>query len=100
MICILVFLGVGALVWRSTKNMTYGLLTSAVLILPTAVTYIVKADLFQGLVQSALGSLDLFSRYNALTYGYFDIPTIVFYISFIGFFLFLTVRSMEKRRLA
>ena len=98
-LCILAALGIGALTMRSAKNLTLGLLVSAALILPTSIVYIINADLFASLVPNALGSLDLFSRWNAFSYGYLSLPATVFYLTFIGFFLFLTVHSMEKRRL-
>ncbi len=98
-LCIFAALGIGALILRSTKNLTLGLLVAAALILPTSTVYIINADLFTSLVPNALLSLDLFSRFSAFSYGHFDLPTTIFYLTFTGFFLFLTVRSMEKRRL-
>lgn len=99
LLCILAALGLGALVFRATKNLTVGMTVSAALILPTAVLYIVKAELFEGLVPDCLLALDLFSRFGGFTYGRFDLPATIFDLTLIGFFLFLTVRSMEKRRL-
>ena len=49
-------------------------------------------------IRDLLISLDLFTRFNGFTYGHLDLPTLVFYLSFAAFFLFLTVQSMEKRR--
>lgn len=37
-------------------------------------------------------------RYNPFTGGYFDIPAVIYFISFTGVFLFLTMRVYEKRR--
>ena len=99
LLCVLAALAIGALVWNSTKNLSGGMAVSAVLILPISVVYIVNTDLFEGLVPNALFSLDLFTRFSGFSYGRFDLPATVFYLSLIGFFLFLTVRSMEKRRL-
>ena len=70
-----------------------------VLVIPVALVYIVNAKLFTSLVPDFLSAIDLFSRYSGFSYGHFDIAATVFYLSFVGFFLFLTVRSMEKRRL-
>lgn len=99
LLCILAALGIGALVWHSTKNLTVGMVVSVILILPTSAIYIIKADLFEALVPKALFSLDLFTRFGGFSYGRFDLPATLLYLSLIGFFLFLTVRSMEKRRL-
>ncbi|MDD4124868.1 MAG: ABC transporter permease [Eubacteriales bacterium] len=37
-------------------------------------------------------------RYDPFTGGYFDIAAIIYFISFTGVFLFLTIRVYEKRR--
>ena len=42
--------------------------------------------------------LSLFERFNAFVNGVFDMTAIVYYLSVIGFFLFLSVQSLEKRR--
>lgn len=38
------------------------------------------------------------SRYGAFTTGIFDLSNVVFFLSLIALFLFLTVRSLERRR--
>lgn len=99
-LCVAVALGLAALMWRATKNLTLGLIVSALLVVPTAIVYILNPALFRGLVPSFLGGIDLFSRFGGFTYGRFDLPTTVFYLTFTAFFLFLTVQVMEKRRRA
>ena len=42
--------------------------------------------------------LSLFERFNSFVNGVFDMTAIVFYLTVIGFFLFLSVQSLEKRR--
>ncbi|MEI3581014.1 MAG: hypothetical protein V8Q30_14090 [Acutalibacteraceae bacterium] len=42
--------------------------------------------------------LSLFERFNAFVSGVFDLTALVYYLSVILFFLFLTVQSLEKRR--
>ena len=37
-------------------------------------------------------------RYTPFTVGYFDIPALIYFISFACVFIFLTVRVYEKRR--
>ena len=98
-ICILAALGAGALLWRTTKNLNLGLLAAVLLVLPISVLYIVKGEWFSSLIPRFLTKIDLFSRFGGFTYGQFDLIGTVFYLCVIGFFLFLTVRSMEKRRL-
>ena len=75
------------------------MIAAVVLVLPVALVYIVNAKLFTSLVPDFLSAIDLFSRFSGFSHGHFEISGTVLYLSFIGFFLFLTVRSMEKRRL-
>ncbi|MBE6729220.1 MAG: ABC transporter [Ruminococcaceae bacterium] len=44
--------------------------------------------------------IGLMDRYAAFADGVFSIPDVIYYLSFIVVFLFLTVRSVEKRRWA
>ena len=99
-VCLLASLGAGALMWRSTKSFLLGLLVSAGLILVVSVAFLIRSDLFANLVASFLHAVNPFTRFGGMTYGHLDLPAIVFYLTFIGVFLFLTVQSMEKRRRA
>jgi ABC-2 type transport system permease protein len=99
-LCLVAALGVAALMWVSTKNLMLGMIVAVILVLPISLTYIINSALFASLVPDFLTSLNLFVRLGGFTYGHFDIPATVFYMTVIGFFLFLTVQSAEKRRRA
>ena len=45
-----------------------------------------------------MAALSLFERFTPFVNGMFDMRAVVFYLSVIVFFLFLSVQSMEKRR--
>jgi ABC-2 type transport system permease protein len=68
-------------------------------IVAVIIVYIVKSSLFEGLLSKV--ALDLSISYM---YSYFfetevlDINGIVYFLSLIGLFLFLTVQSVQKRR--
>lgn len=81
-----------------TKNTTLALAVATVLEAATLVAYILKASLFENLFPSLLKSLSLYQRFYNVLYGEFDISSLVYYVSVIGVFLFLTVQTMEKRR--
>ncbi len=51
-----------------------------------------------GLLPSVMAQLSLFDRFYAFVSGVFDLTAIVYYITVIIFFLFLSVQSLEKRR--
>lgn len=42
--------------------------------------------------------LSLFERFYTFVNGVFDLTSIVYYVTVIVFFLFLSVQSLEKRR--
>ena len=42
--------------------------------------------------------LSLFERFYPFVDGIFDLTSIVYFLTVIGIFLFLTVQSLEKRR--
>ena len=64
----------------------------------TTLTYVLRADAFEGLLPGIMSQLSLFERFYVFVNGMFDWTAVVYYASVIGFFLFLTVQSMEKRR--
>lgn len=55
-------------------------------------------DTFEGLLPRIMNALSLFERFYVFVNGVFDLTGIVYYLSVIALFLFLTVQSLEKRR--
>ena len=49
-------------------------------------------------VVTALGYLSFTSKYYAITYGLFNVSTVVFYLSAAVIFNYLTIRVFERRR--
>lgn len=49
-------------------------------------------------IRSVLDALSLFRRFQTLTAGYFELSTLVYYLSVGGIFLWLTVRVYDRRR--
>ena len=52
----------------------------------------------EGLVPEIMKQLSLFDRFETFVNGVFDMTAIVYFVSIIIFFLFLSVQSLEKRR--
>ena len=63
-----------------------------------AVLFYVDSSAFEGLLPELMATLSLFDRFNTIVNGVFDMTAIVYYLSIIVFFLFLSVQSLEKRR--
>lgn len=78
------------------KNLAYGV--TFVLIAALSVAYFVNSSAFEGLLPDIMTKLSLFRQFNSFVNGAFDLTAIVYYVSVMGFFLFLSVQSMEKRR--
>ena len=60
--------------------------------------YAQNTSAFSGLFASMMESISLFDRFDPFIDGIFDLTAVVYYLSIIGVFLFMTVQSMEKRR--
>lgn len=62
------------------------------------IAYFAKQNLFEGMIQKILDLFNLSSHFSNFTNNILDLTGIVYYLSFIGIMLFLTVQSIEKRR--
>ena len=60
--------------------------------------YAFDSAAFEGLFGTIMTQLSVFDRFYGFIDGVFDLTAIVYYISMIAVFLFLTVQAMEKRR--
>ena len=78
------------------ENLAYGV--TLVLIAALSVAYFVNSSAFEGLLPDIMTKLSLFRQFNSFVNGAFDLTAIVYYVSVMEFFLFLSVQSMEKRR--
>ncbi len=61
-------------------------------------TYAFKRSVLEGLLPKLFSQISLFNRFYVFVNGVFDLTAVVFYVTVIVFFLFLTVQSLEKRR--
>ena len=62
------------------------------------ITSYVDYTKFEGLLPKIMTTLSLFERFYVFVNGVFDMTGIVYFVSVIVFFLFLSVQSLEKRR--
>ena len=95
---VIIALIIGMIVKHLTRNenLMYGVSLSLTAVI--CVSYFIDSSKFEGLLPDIMTKLSLFERFNTFVNGVFDITSIVFYITVIVFFLFLTVQSLEKRR--
>lgn len=93
-----IIVALGAVIRHLTKNtnLAYGI--CFISIMGVLITYLIDRSKFEGLLPKIMAQLSLFERFNVFVNGIFDMTGIVYYITIIVFFLFLSVQSLEKRR--
>ena len=83
-----------------TKNWYFTGLFAAVTILPQFAIFAINSQLYDGLVYRVVSAIALFYRFSVFCSGIFDLTTVIYDVSVIVLFLFLTWQVMEKRRRA
>jgi ABC-2 type transport system permease protein len=89
---------IGFLIRALTRNDIMAIAVGIALAAVAAVIYFVNSTLLENLLPNIMKSLSLFEQFYTFVNGVFDLRSIVFFLSVIVFFLFLTVQSLEKRR--
>ena len=64
----------------------------------TMIGYFLSQEHFEGLIPRIVSGLSVFARLDVFINGMFDLTAVVYFLSFAGMFLFLTVQSLEKKR--
>ena len=83
---------------QMTKSNYAALISGMILETILMLIYIVNPEIFEGLVSGIIGELSVFERFYVFMNGIFDITGVVYLLSVVVFFLFLSIQSMEKRR--
>lgn len=91
------FVSIGVFASSLSENQIISVIISFVIML---VMWLIGAvgPVFGGTLSKILGWLSLTSRYDEFNQGILGLSTVVYYLSFIAVFLFLTIRVIEKRR--
>ena len=88
----------GAVVQHLTRNKNLAWGVCMVLCLALLVTAWADPSVFEGLLPTVMEQLSLFERFYVFVNGVFDLTGIIYYLTVIVLFLFLSVQSLEKRR--
>ena len=89
---------IGMIVQVMIKSSVISVAVSVVLTAGCVLVYLGNPDIFEGAIPNLLSSLALFDRMGSFQSGMFDLTAIIFYLSVIALFVYLTVQSMEKKR--
>ena len=95
---VVLVLVLGGVLYLMTKSGFAALMVTAALEAVLMIVYFLNSAVFEGLFPSIMENLSLFERFYTLLNGVFDLRCIVYFLSVIGVFLFLSVQAMEKRR--
>ena len=95
---LVLILVLGAVIRYLTGNENLAFWCSIALIAVVAILFFLDSSAFEGMLPQLMAQLSLFDRFTTIVNGVFDLTAIVYYLSIIVFFLFLSVQSLEKRR--
>ena len=98
---IVLFVLAGVLGWiikHLTRNDNLGYGVGLTLMAVVVAAFWIDESKLEGLVPEIMKQLSLFDRFETFVNGVFDMTAIVYFVSVIIFFLFLSVQSLEKRR--
>ena len=90
--------GLGWIIYHLTKNSNLGYIVGLGLMAIVVGAFWLIPDKLEGLIPEVMKTLSLFDRFETFVNGVFDLTAIVYFVSIIIFFLFLSVQSLEKRR--
>jgi ABC-2 type transport system permease protein len=96
----LIGLGLVLLVFLSTRSTPVAIVVFLFAAAAVVLLFVFSRGSFDGLIGRILSWFSLLKRYGDFSQGLLGLSPIVYYISFSGVFVFLTIRMIEKRRWA
>lgn len=86
------------LLQHMTKNTVFAVGIGCFLIVSVLILFAVIPDGMKAAFSATVSWLSIYDRFVNFVYGIFDITAVVYYLSVIFFFGFLSVQALEKRR--
>lgn len=93
-------ISVGMFISSCTENQVIAAVGSLVCCMVLMMLNVVTSAVPAGFLRDVLNSLAFYNRYYPLTSGIFNVSDVLYFISFIVVFNFLTIRVLEKKRWA
>jgi ABC-2 type transport system permease protein len=62
------------------------------------VIYFVKPTLYDGLIVKILSWFSVIDRFDNFTLGILDVTALIYYLSLIVLFIFLTIQAIKRKR--
>lgn len=86
-------------IWNMTKNIVISGVLELIVVAGTIITYVVKKSVFESLLSTFLGKLELTEVFSNIADNHLlDVSGIILYLSLIVLFFFLTMQMIQKRR--
>lgn len=92
------FIAIGIFVSSLTENQFAAIVITIVILLVLLLVNLFNSFIGSYVIRTVLSWLSIYARYEAFTYGIFDIGALLYYLSICGVFIFLTVRVFESRK--
>ncbi len=89
---------IGIVVYQLTKNIIFSSCVGGVLVIGVAAVYFIKPTIFTGLIQKFLNLFAIANHFDNFVGGIFDVTGIVYMLSVVCIFVFLTVQCIQKCR--
>jgi len=94
-----VFVAIGLFVSSLTENQLAAAVgTIAILLVFLGIGLLSSVLPTEYAIRYVLDALSIFTRFGTFTSGYFDVASLVYYISVAGIFIYLTIRIYDRRR--
>lgn len=91
-----IFVSIGLFISSLTENQMIAAIGGFFINLMILLMNTLKSALPNGFLQDVLSSISVYSRYSEITSGIFSLSSLIFFVSVIFIFLFLTVRVLEN----
>jgi ABC-2 type transport system permease protein len=85
-------------IYTMVKNTFMALIIGCVGEIILFVVYLIKSSLFEGAIQDFFDIFNINSHLNTFINGIFDLTGIIYFLSIVAVFLFLSMQSLIKRR--
>ena len=92
------FISIGLFMSSLTENQLVSAIMTLAAFVGLYILDMARNAFNQAIVTKVLNWISMFERYRSFTMGLFSLSDFVFYISVCAIFLFLTARSLEKKR--
>ena len=91
-------IGFGFVVYYMTKHAAFSAILTVVLEALLIGAFFIKPSMFEGAITTALNSISIFDKLTLFVTGILSLSAIVFFVSVVVVFLFLSIQTLEKRR--